>query len=50
MGGNTILCRILVGNSEDKRTVRKSRSRWQGNIEIELTKVQWNGVDWIYLA
>jgi hypothetical protein len=39
-----------VGKSEGKRTVRRTRRRWKGNIKMDLREIGWGGVDWIYLA
>jgi hypothetical protein len=35
----------LVGNPEVKRTLGRRRRRWEGNIKMDLTDV-----DWIHLA
>jgi hypothetical protein len=50
MGGIVIVCMVLVGNSEDNRRPQRSRRRWQCSIKIDLTEVDWNCVDQIYLA
>lgn len=36
MGGVVIVCRVLIGNSEGNRRLRRSRRRWQCSIEIDL--------------
>jgi hypothetical protein len=38
-------CRILVEKPERKRPLRRSRSRWVGNIEINLREIGWDGMD-----
>jgi len=41
--------RVLVGKPEGKRPLRRPRSRWENNIEIDLREVGWGG-DWMELA
>jgi hypothetical protein len=43
-------CRILVGEPERKRPLGRPRRRWEGNIEIDLREIEWNGMDWTDLA
>jgi hypothetical protein len=38
--------RILVGKPEGKRPLRTPRRRWVDNIEMDLRKIGWDGVDW----
>jgi hypothetical protein len=38
-----------VGKTEGKRSLGKSRRRWEGNIKIDLREIGWNGMDWIWL-
>jgi len=42
--------RVLVGKPEGKRTLGRSRPRWEDNIEIDLREVECGGIDWIELA
>jgi len=42
--------RVLVGKPEGKRTLERSRRKWEDNIEIDLQKVGCGGLDWIDLA
>jgi hypothetical protein len=42
--------RILVGNPEGKRPLRRPRRRWVNNIKMDLREIGWNGIDWIDLA
>jgi hypothetical protein len=39
-----------VGKPEGKRPLGRPRRRWVGNINIELRKRGFDGVDWIDLA
>jgi hypothetical protein len=41
--------RVLVGNHERKRPLRRPRCRWEDNIKMDLQEVGW-GMDWIDLA
>jgi hypothetical protein len=42
--------RILVGNSEGKKPLRRARRRWMGNIKMDFREIGWGGMDWIDLA
>jgi hypothetical protein len=42
--------KILVGKPEGKRPLRRPRHRWADNIEMDLTEIGWNGMDWIDVA
>jgi hypothetical protein len=42
--------RVFVGKPERKRLRRRTRCRWEDNIKIDFTKVEYVGVDWIDLA
>jgi hypothetical protein len=42
--------RILVGNSEGKRPLGRSRRRWVDNIKMDLREIGWDGGDWIDLV
>jgi hypothetical protein len=42
--------RILVGRSEGWRPLGRPRSRWEGNIEMDLQEVGWGAMDWINLT
>jgi hypothetical protein len=41
--------RVLVGNPEGRRPLRRSRSRWEDNIRMDLGDIGWDGMDRIYL-
>jgi hypothetical protein len=36
---------ILVGKSEEKRPLRRPRSRWEDDIGMDLREIGWKGVD-----
>jgi hypothetical protein len=42
--------RVLVGNTEGKRLLGRSRCRWENNIKMDLREMGWCGMDWIHLA
>jgi hypothetical protein len=42
--------KILVGEPEGKRPLRRPRNRWEDNIRKNLKEMRWEGVDWMYLA
>jgi len=42
--------RVLVGRPEGKRPLGRPRRRWDDNIKIGLQEVEWEGMNWIYLA
>jgi hypothetical protein len=42
--------RLLVGNPEGKRPLRRPRRRWVDSIRMQLGEVGWGDVDWIDLA
>jgi hypothetical protein len=50
MGKKRNAYRILVGKSEGKRQLRRSRSRWVDNIKTNLREIRWDSMDWIDLA
>jgi len=39
-----------VGKSERKRSLGRSRRRWEDNIKMNLQEVGCGGMDWIELA
>jgi hypothetical protein len=41
---------LLVGKPEGKRPLGRPRRRWIDNIEIDLSEIGLNVVDWIGLA
>jgi hypothetical protein len=42
--------RILLGKPEGKRSLRRPRGRWVDNIKMNLTEIEWDGIEWIDLA
>jgi len=42
--------RVLVGEPEGRRPLGRPRSRWEGNIKMDLQEVGYGGMDWIELA
>ena len=42
--------RVLLGKSEGKRSLGRSRCRWEDNIKMNLQEVGCGGMDWILLA
>jgi hypothetical protein len=41
---------ILVGKLEGKRSLGRSRRRWEDNIRIDLREIGWEGIAWMHLA
>jgi hypothetical protein len=41
--------RILVEKPEGKRPLGRPRRRLVDNIKIDLTEIEWDGMDWIDL-
>ena len=44
------MCRVLVGKSEGKRPLGRSRRGWVDNIRMDLQEVGCGYMDWIGLA
>jgi hypothetical protein len=42
--------RVLVGNTDGKRPLERSRRRWEDGIKMDLREIGWEGVKWIHLA
>jgi hypothetical protein len=42
--------KILFGKPEWERPRRRRRHRREDNIRMDLTEIEWEGVDWIHLA
>jgi hypothetical protein len=45
-----IAFRILVRNSERKCALERPRHRWEDDIKMDRIEVDWDGVNWIYMA
>jgi hypothetical protein len=43
-------CRVLLGKTEGKRPLRRSRRSLEDNIKIDLKEIGWGGMDWNDLA
>jgi hypothetical protein len=41
---------ILVGRTEGKRPLGRSRRRWEDNIKLDLREIGIDGVNWIRVA
>jgi hypothetical protein len=41
---------LLVGKSQGKKSLGRSRHGWVDNIKMELGEVGWGGMGWIGLA
>ena len=50
MGERKGVYRVLVGKSEGKRPLGRSRRRWEDNIKMDLQEVGGGCGDWIELA
>jgi hypothetical protein len=50
MGQKTIAYKVLVGKSEGKREVGRSKHRREDNIKVDIKEIGWGGTDWIDLA
>jgi hypothetical protein len=50
MGEKKGVYRVLVRKPEVKRSLGKSRRRWEDNIMMDLQEVRCGGMDWIELA
>jgi hypothetical protein len=46
LGEKTNGYRVLVGKPEGKRTLGRSRRRWE-DIRMDLREIGWGGMDWI---
>jgi len=42
--------RILMGKSEGKRPLGRTRLKWEANVKKDLQEVGCGGLDWIELA
>jgi hypothetical protein len=48
-GENRNVCRLLVGNPEEKRPLGRTRRRWLDDIKMDVGERECGGVDWIEL-
>jgi hypothetical protein len=42
--------KVLVGEPEGKKPLRRPRYRWEDGIKMYLREIGWEGVEWIRLA
>ena len=42
--------RVLVGKPEGKRPLEGPKHRRKDNVTMGLQKVEWKGMEWLYLA
>jgi hypothetical protein len=40
----------LVEKPEGNRPLERPARRWENNIKVDLKEIEWEGVDWLYLA
>jgi hypothetical protein len=50
MGEKRNAYRILLGEPEGKRRLRRPRRRWVDNIKMNLREIGWGGMGWIDLV
>jgi hypothetical protein len=50
MGERSGAYSVLVGRSEGRTTLGRSRSRWDDYIKMDLQEVEWINMNWIDLA
>jgi hypothetical protein len=41
---------FLVGKTEEKRLLGRSRRKWEDGIRMDLREIGWGSVEWIQLA
>ena len=50
MGEMRGVYRVLVGKPEGKRSLGRTRRRWEDNSKMDLQEMECGGMDWIELA
>jgi hypothetical protein len=50
MGGESKVCKVLMGKPEGRRPLGRARCRWEDGIRMNLREIGWGSVDWIRLA
>jgi hypothetical protein len=50
MGQMRKVSKVFIGKSERREPLGRPRHRWEDNIEMDLMKIGWEGVDWIHLT
>jgi len=41
---------VLAGKPEGKKLLQRPQHRWESNIKMDLTEIEWDGMDRISLA
>jgi hypothetical protein len=50
MGEERKVYKVLVGQPEGKRPLRRPKCRWEDGVKMDLRKIGLGVVDWIQLA
>jgi hypothetical protein len=50
MGQERNVYSVLIGKPEGKRPLERPRRRWEDGIRMDLRKIGWGSVYWIWLA
>ena len=50
MGERRGVFRVLLGKPEGKRSLGRTRHRWEDNIKMDFQEVGCGGMDWIDVA
>jgi hypothetical protein len=50
MEGDRKVKKVLVEETEGKRSPGRPRRRWEDGIRMDLREIGWGSVDWIQLA
>jgi hypothetical protein len=48
MGEKRNATRVLVGEPEGKRPLRRPTRRWGDNIKVDLKEIEWDDYGWIH--
>jgi hypothetical protein len=48
--GKKDMLTVILGNAEVQTPRRKTRHRWEDDINVNLKEIGWKGVDWINLV
>jgi hypothetical protein len=48
--GDSDVNKVLMGELEENRPLRRPRRRWEHGIRMDLREFVWGNVDWIQLA